>query len=152
MLIKEVMTRDVIKVGMDDTVEEVARLLINNRIHGIPVVEGDVVVGIITETDFFTKGSVNVYLPEYISFIKKDKLTGSLSAEERKRMELLTDTRIGDIMSYPCVTIKENSRVVDFLELVKTGKYITVPVVDENDKLTGIITLSDIMNFIKVEE
>lgn len=152
MLIKDVMTKEVVKVSMDNVIEEVAKLLITNRIHGVPVVEDKKVVGIITESDFFTKGSINVYLPEYIGFIKKDKLTGDLTREEKRRMELLTNARAGDVMSSPCVTINENSKVVDFLELVRDGKYITVPVVNDEEKITGIITLSDIMNFIKVDE
>ncbi len=51
--IAEVMTRDVITVTEDTPLEEAARLLADRKIGGLPVVRGQTVVGIITETDLF---------------------------------------------------------------------------------------------------
>ena len=51
--LKEVMTRDVITVQEDTPVEEVARIMADNKIGGVPVMRGDSLVGIITETDLF---------------------------------------------------------------------------------------------------
>lgn len=151
MLIREIMTKDVITVTMDDSVDQVAKILVENRIHAVPVLVGNKPVGIITETDFFTKGSVKIYLPGYIEFIKKDNLSGSASKNEKDKMELLANTKAGDIMSEPCVTIGQDDDVNVFLDLVKGGKYISVPVVDGERKLAGIITLSDVISFIKID-
>ncbi len=49
--VAEVMTKPVITIGPDDTVEEAARLLLTHRIGGLPVVREGELVGIITETD-----------------------------------------------------------------------------------------------------
>jgi acetoin utilization protein AcuB len=51
--IKEVMTKQVITVTEDTTLEEAARLMVDHKIGGLPVMRGDVVVGIITESDLF---------------------------------------------------------------------------------------------------
>jgi acetoin utilization protein AcuB len=51
--IREVMTREVITVTEDTTLEEAARLMVDHKIGGLPVMRGDVVVGIITESDLF---------------------------------------------------------------------------------------------------
>ena len=51
--LKDVMTRDVITVQEDTPVEEVARIMADNKIGGVPVMRGDTMVGIITETDLF---------------------------------------------------------------------------------------------------
>jgi acetoin utilization protein AcuB len=51
--LKEVMTRDVITVQEDTPVEEVARIMADNKIGGVPVMRGDSMVGIVTETDLF---------------------------------------------------------------------------------------------------
>ncbi|SRR6266496_2654624 len=51
--IKEIMTRNVVAVTPDTPILDVARLLLTNRIGGIPVVEGDRIVGVITESDLF---------------------------------------------------------------------------------------------------
>jgi acetoin utilization protein AcuB len=50
---KNVMTKDVVTVTEDTPLEEAARVMADNRIGGLPVMRGDDVVGIITETDLF---------------------------------------------------------------------------------------------------
>lgn len=51
--IEAIMTRNVITVTADTPIEEAARIMVDNEIGGIPVVEGESLVGIITETDLF---------------------------------------------------------------------------------------------------
>lgn len=51
--ISQVMTRDVITVAEDTPLEEAARILADRKIGGLPVVRGQTLVGIITETDLF---------------------------------------------------------------------------------------------------
>jgi acetoin utilization protein AcuB len=51
--VRVVMTRDVIAVGPDDPVEHAARLMLENTVSCLPVLDGDALVGIITESDIF---------------------------------------------------------------------------------------------------
>lgn len=51
--IGEIMTREVVTVSPDTTILEVARLLLQHRIGGVPVVDGAHIVGMITESDLF---------------------------------------------------------------------------------------------------
>lgn len=51
--VKDVMTKKVLTVHEDTPIEEAARILADNKIGGMPVLRGDKVVGIITETDLF---------------------------------------------------------------------------------------------------
>lgn len=51
--IKEIMARDVITITEDEPLEEAARVMVDNSVSGLPVMKGDKVVGIITETDIF---------------------------------------------------------------------------------------------------
>lgn len=53
LTIKQVMSSPVISVGSDTPVEEAARVMADNKIGGLPVMEGEQLVGIITETDVF---------------------------------------------------------------------------------------------------
>ncbi len=53
LTVKQVMASPVISVGPDTPLEEAARVMADNKIGGLPVVEGDKLVGIITETDVF---------------------------------------------------------------------------------------------------
>jgi CBS domain-containing protein len=51
--IGEIMTRAVVAVAPDTSIWEVARVLLDNRIGGVPVVDDGRVVGVITESDLF---------------------------------------------------------------------------------------------------
>jgi len=51
--VQQVMTRDVITVEEDAPLEEAARIMVDNKIGGLPVVRSGKLVGIITETDIF---------------------------------------------------------------------------------------------------
>lgn len=51
--VKDVMTKQVLTVFEDTPIEEAARIMADNKIGGLPVVRGQEVVGIITETDLF---------------------------------------------------------------------------------------------------
>lgn len=53
LTIKQVMSSPVISVSSDTPLEEAARVMADNKIGGLPVVDGDQLVGIITETDVF---------------------------------------------------------------------------------------------------
>jgi acetoin utilization protein AcuB len=51
--VAEIMTREVLTVGEDTPIEEVARIMADNKIGGIPIMSDGNVVGLITETDLF---------------------------------------------------------------------------------------------------
>lgn len=51
--VRELMTREVITICEDCPMEEAARIMVDNKIGGLPVTRGDQLVGIITETDLF---------------------------------------------------------------------------------------------------
>jgi acetoin utilization protein AcuB len=53
LTVARVMTTELITVQEDTPIEEAARIMIDNRVSGLPVMRGDIMVGIITETDLF---------------------------------------------------------------------------------------------------
>lgn len=53
ILVRDVMTSNVLTVSEDTPIEEAARIMVDNKIGGLPVMRGDELVGIITETDLF---------------------------------------------------------------------------------------------------
>ena len=61
ILIKELMTTEVIHVGPDETVENCMRLMVGNRIRHLPVLQGDDLVGIVSITDLIRKRSEGRY-------------------------------------------------------------------------------------------
>jgi acetoin utilization protein AcuB len=51
--VKEIMTKDVVTISPDAPLEEAARIMVDRAVGGLPVVDKDKLVGIITETDIF---------------------------------------------------------------------------------------------------
>jgi len=150
MKVKDIMTKEVIFVGADDSITDVSKTLVKNRIHAVPVMEKGKVVGIITETDFFTKGSVGIHLPTYIEFLKDKKAHTHVHNAEQWKIEALLNAKACDIMSSPCITIEQDADADEFFGLLKGRKLSSVPVVDEKNELVGIITLADIIGLIRV--
>jgi CBS domain-containing protein len=150
MQIKAVMTKEVISVPEDMPITSVANLLMKHKIHGVPVVDGDNrVVGIITETDFFMKDAVALYLPAYI-----DILSGPSSHENQimsgvPEAERLVQAKARDIMTPHCMTLPEEADIKDLLAAVKTHHYKTFPVVDFQNTLLGVVTLIDVINLLE---
>jgi CBS domain-containing protein len=150
MKVKDIMTKKVIFVGVEDSITEISKTLVENRIHGVPVVENEKVIGIITETDFFTKGSVGIHLPTYIEFLKDKKAHAHVQSGEQWKIEALLNAKASDVMSSPCITIEEDADCDEFFGLLKGRKLNSVPVVNEKNELVGIITLADIIGLIKM--
>jgi acetoin utilization protein AcuB len=150
MTVEDIMTKNVVSVSADTKITEVAEILFKNRFHGMPVLENGQLVGIITEKDFFTRDSANLFLPSYISFLKENRTLGNLSKEQKENVEKLFNSEARDIMSRDCVPILKNMDVKDLLEFFRTTKFSTLPVIDERNALVGIVTLSDILNLIKI--
>jgi CBS domain-containing protein len=91
-----------------------------------------------------------VYLPEYINFLKNNSIPGKISSEEKEKIKLLLNTKTKDVMTSPCVTIKEDSDVSSFIKLVREKKLKSIPVVDKNKNLAGIITMADVIGLVGV--
>jgi acetoin utilization protein AcuB len=53
VIVKRVMTKDVITITEDTPLEEAARIMVDNKIGGLPVVRNSEIVGMVTETDLF---------------------------------------------------------------------------------------------------
>lgn len=147
MKIKDLMVKKVISVEADTPVKKVAEILSLNRIHAVPVVEGDNLVGIIAETDFFTNGS-NIHLPSYIDFLGKGNFYKMESAEKNKVEELVKATA-RDIMTSPCLVVSPEDDLELVFDLVKKNNYHSFPVV-ENKKIVGIITVADMIKAINI--
>lgn len=150
MQVKDIMTKNVISVSLETKITEVAEIIFKNKFHGVPVVEGGQVVGIITETDFFTKNSDNFFLPSYIKFLEENIPDEKLSSDQQEKLRKLLNSQARDIMTSDCVTILADMKIQDLLEFFKTTKFMTIPVVDEKNYLIGIVTFSDILGMMGI--
>lgn len=137
------MTKDVIYVQEDAPILEVAEIVSQKKIHGVPVLNlENKVVGIITETDFFTKDSSNmVYMPSLIDFINQGKM--QYGDEDKEALGEIIHAKAKDIMTPKCETVSPEMSVEDFIKLIKEKSFNSYPVVDDDGVLVGMITVAD---------
>lgn len=149
MKIKDAMTREVISVSKDMMITNVANILLEHKIHGVPVVdEKNRVVGIITETDFFMKDAVALYIPAYIDILNGPAGQDKQVMESIPAAERLVRARASDIMTPRCVTLPEEADFKDLLAAVRLHHYKTFPVTNYENVLIGIVTLVDVVNLL----
>lgn len=148
--VRALMTKDVVAISPDTPVREIARLMWEHAISGLPVLdEAGRVIGIITEFDLIAReASFNV--PLYVPFLDAFfKIPGT--GDEAQLRKILA-TRASEIMSSPAVTITPDERIEALATLMYRRRVNPVPVVDENQKLVGIVSRSDLIWLMTLEE
>ena len=142
------MSKSIISALPDTSIVSVARLLSEHKIHGVPVVEGGKrLVGIITETDFFTKDASSLHLPTYVKVIQKKGIMQSIFQKKDEFDKKVLSAKAKDIMTADCVTISPEARVEDLVALIKEKNLHTIPVVS-GDIMLGIVTVADVIKMI----
>ncbi len=140
----QIMTKNVITVSPGDVVEQVARLLLEHQISGLPVVDEEKrVVGIISEGDLVIREK-EVKAPAF-----SEVLGGVIFLESQKRFfEELKKTialTVGEIMSRKVFTVNEDAPLEQIATLMTKKEVNRVPVVNADNKLVGIVTRQDII-------
>lgn len=133
MAVKDFMTRKVVYISPNTTIAHAADMMREQKLHRLPVIENDQLVGLVTE------GTIAEASPS--------KAT-SLSIYEMNY--LLNKTKVGDVMIRDVVTISQFASLEDATYLMLKNKIGILPVVD-NEQLYGVITDRDIFkDFLEV--
>jgi CBS domain-containing protein len=137
MLVRDVMTMDVITVSKYESVLKVADILSEKNISGLPVMDRhNKVVGIITQADILSV----LGLGRDHTF--KDVLKSWLGEPlPRRRMGDV----VGDIMTYPAIFIRPEATIAEAVRIMDDRKIRRLTVIDGKDKLLGILTRADIL-------
>ncbi|UCD35308.1 MAG: CBS domain-containing protein [Nitrospiraceae bacterium] len=139
---KDIMTRDVITVKPEATVEELARLLIEHKISGVPVVGGaGNIAGIVTENDLIRKNK-RFHIPTIIRLFDAYILLGSGKAEEEIRK--MAAISVGDICTKEVVTIEEETSLED-IATIMAEKHIHLLPVLRDSRVVGIVGKADMV-------
>lgn len=141
---KDIMTTDVKVAKQTDTIKSIAKILIHEKIGGLPVVDEDnIVVGIISETDIIKKEK-HVAAPEFITFLQ-----GVIYLEDFKKMEKdiqdIAAVQVKDLMSKEVIKVYEDDTFDDVANIMIKKSVNRVPVVDNDNKIKGIICRYDII-------
>jgi CBS-domain-containing membrane protein len=147
---KDIMTKDVITVGPDTSIEELSSLLVKHEISGVPVVDNSGgIYGIVTDNDLISRNK-RLHIPTVVSF-----LDAAIYLESSKKFEQevkrLTATRVGDICIRKVVTIGEDTTVVDIATIMSEKKLHLLPVVTSG-KVVGIVGKRDMLKAVARQE
>jgi CBS domain-containing protein len=141
---KDIMTSDVIVAKKDSRIQDIAKILLENRIGGVPVVDEDnKVIGIISETDIIKKES-NIDTPTIITLLQGVIYFPDLKKVEKEILEVAS-YKVEDLMSTNVTKVNEEDGFEDVANLMIKKSINRVPVVDLNNKLKGIICRYDII-------
>src|SRR5690606_5506359 len=132
----------VITVNRDTPISEVARLMVEHAITGVPVVDGEKVVGMITEVDIVSR-QITVDPPAYGTFLDAIiRFPWDRSDDEIRRV---LATNAGELMTTPVITLRTDATIQDAADLMFKRKVNPVPVVADAGRLVGIVSRSDIV-------
>ena len=147
--VRNIMTPDPVTVRVDSPVSEAAGLLKKYHIGGLPVMDGDRVAGIVTETDILSLLDVgdisdDLWLPSPLEIIEVP-VREFINWEKTKRA--LTDIgslEVRRVMSSPVIAIDEDADITDAASQMLHEGIARLPVLRDG-RLVGIVTRADIV-------
>jgi CBS domain-containing protein len=139
---KDIMTKDVITISPEATVEALARMLMENKISGVPVVSaGGRMEGIVTENDLIRKNK-RLHIPTVIRLFDAFILLGSAKAEDE--IKKMAATTVGEIATYKVVSITEDTSLDEIATIMAEQHIHLLPVLRE-EAVVGIIGKADMV-------
>jgi len=136
----QIMTKDVITVTPHTTIEEAARMMLQTRISGLPVVDdAGQLVGIVSESDFLRRSEIGTgrKRPAWLQFLLGPGRAAADFVQERGR-------KVEDVMTRDPITVSEETSLQDLVHLMEKHGIKRLPVMS-GKTLRGIVTRSNLL-------
>ena len=140
----DIMTTEVITISPDTEIAQAAKLLLKNRINGVPVIDdAGKLVGILCQSDLIIQQK-NIPIPSLFTLL--DGFIPLTSSKKLyKEVEKIAATRVADAMTSDPVTLNPDTGIEEVAALMVEKSYHTLPVV-EAGKLVGIVGKEDVLS------
>ena len=140
MIVADIMTRGVLSVKPDDTVEHAASLMLRHGISGLFVVDAKgALAGVVTEGDLLRRDEIGTqrHRPWWLRV---------LVSPGRQALDFTHayGRRVGDVMTPEAITVPAGSALEDVVEIMEKHRIKRVAVV-ENGHMTGVVARSDLL-------
>jgi CBS domain-containing protein len=131
MPVSSIMTKDIIALNRTDDLETAEQLFKQNHIRHIPVVSGNVIVGMLSYTDLLR-----------ISFA--DAVNDDETEVDTIVYNMFT---IDQVMTKNVMTVNSETTIQDVAKILAKNEFHALPIVD-NGELIGIVTTTDLINYL----
>ena len=139
---KDIMTREVITFSPDMEIAQAAKVLLEEGINGVPVMEQDRIVGILCQSDLIAQQK-DLPLPSVFTLL--DGFIPLKSAKNiEKTVKKIAATKVSDAMTSDPVTVDPDTGIEEIAGLMLDRNFHTIPVIDKG-KLVGIIGKEDML-------
>jgi CBS domain-containing protein len=140
------MRREVPVAGPEATIAELARLMVEHRVPGVPIVSNGELIGIVTEADLIQR-EANLEAPSIVPFLDAIIVAdaGTPFEEELRRV---VATTAGELMSSPVISIRDIATPSELATLMLQEQINPVPVVDEGRQIVGLATRTGLIEMI----
>jgi CBS domain-containing protein len=144
-LVRDIMTTPVISVPPSMSVKELAALFRDKRVGGVPVVDEDRLVGIVTEGDLMALDA-EVKMPHYFELFDSIIYLGS-QRKFKEQLEKASAATVEQLMTDDVKTVAPDDEARVAAALMHKHRFDRVPVV-EGEEVVGIVTRHDIMKIL----
>jgi predicted transcriptional regulator len=143
LIASDIMTTHVITVKKDTGIKELARILYEKHINGVPVVDDDgAVVGVICESDLIRKDR-KLHIPTVVALFD-----AVFYLENPRKMEKeiarINAAKVEDLYTRDVITVEERTPVEEIATIMSQKRVYTIPVMDGN-RMVGIIGKADLI-------
>jgi CBS domain-containing protein len=141
MQVKDIMTRNVISVEANEPVLKAARLMLQNRISGLPVIDATgKLVGIVTEGDFLRRSEIGTerHRPKWLEFLVGP---GRMAAEYVRA----SGRKVDEIMTPDPLSITEDDSLEMVVDLMERHRVKRLPVL-RGGQMVGIVSRANLMH------
>jgi CBS domain-containing protein len=141
--VKDIMTKELITVSPETEIVHATKLLLENRINGVPVTdETGKLVGILCQSDLIAQQK-ELPVPSFFTFM--NGLIPLISMKQfEKQVQKIAATTVAQAMTPNPVTVKSDTDIKEVAALMVDNNFHTIPVVDEGE-LVGIVGKEDIL-------
>lgn len=130
--ISKIMSTQLVTVHHGEPVSKVRHLIREHGVHHVPVVSGQKLVGMISNSDVLR-----------VSF------GDAFNTDERTVDATLDHTlTIEQLMQKNPVSVRENAPIREAAQVLAQGKFHSLPVVSDNEKLVGLVTSTDLIRYL----
>jgi CBS-domain-containing membrane protein len=147
--VKDIMTREVKSVSPETEITQAAKLLLSERINGVPVVNrAGELVGILCQSDLIAQQK-SIPIPSLFTLLDGYIPLSFLNRIDRE-VEKIAATKVDNAMTPDPVTVNSDTGIEKVAALMVEKNYHTLPVVDDG-KLVGIVGKEDVLRTLLTE-